>query len=119
MKKNTHFGFLFLAFLLLQFSACTENNVKNQINLSVKYPDSEPVEIQNFFNSDYKSRKILFGYKPEYLKYIDDNTYCALYQPFELKEALAAGELSGKLKEIAETINEDDNPVIMKIKFRE
>ncbi len=35
-----------------------------------------------------------------------------------LKEALEAGKLSGKLKKIAEKISEDDNPVLMTVKFK-
>lgn len=36
-----------------------------------------------------------------------------------LKELLEEGKLSGKLKEIAENLNEDDNPVLVKVKFKE
>lgn len=37
----------------------------------------------------------------------------------DLKELLEEGKLSGKLKEIAENLNEDDNPVLVKLKFKE
>ena len=36
-----------------------------------------------------------------------------------LVEALEAGELSGELKTIAEGLKEDDNPVLMVVKFKE
>lgn len=39
-------------------------------------------------------------------------------EPFRLIEALEAGELSGKLKDIAQGLKEDDNPVLMVIKFK-
>lgn len=39
-------------------------------------------------------------------------------EPFRLKEALEAGELSGKLQNIAEALKEDDNPVLMIVKLK-
>ena len=39
-------------------------------------------------------------------------------EPFRLIEALEAGELSGKLKDIAQGLKEDDNPVLMVVKFK-
>jgi hypothetical protein len=49
------------------------------------------------------------------------NHEIASWQPLEayqLVEAYEKGELKGKLKEIASTLDEDDNPVIMLIKHR-
>lgn len=43
---------------------------------------------------------------------------CVKLEPFRLMEALEAGELSGKLKDIATGLKEDDNPVLMVIKFK-
>ena len=40
-------------------------------------------------------------------------------EAFKLVEALEAGELSGELKTIAEGLKEDDNPVLMVVKFKE
>ena len=40
-------------------------------------------------------------------------------EAFRLKEALGKGELSGELKEIAEGISEEDNPILMIISFKE
>ena len=40
-------------------------------------------------------------------------------EAFTLKEALETGELSGELKTIAEGLKEDDNPVLMVVKFKE
>ena len=41
------------------------------------------------------------------------------YEAMDLLEALEAGELSGELKTIAEGLKEDDNPVLMVVKFKE
>jgi len=47
-----------------------------------------------------------------------DTAYMKL-DAFTLIEALEAGELSGELKTIAEGLKEDDNPVLMVVKFNE
>ena len=49
----------------------------------------------------------------------DTGTAYLLLEAFYLIEALEAGELSGHLKTIAEGLKEDDNPVLMVIKFRD
>lgn len=48
-----------------------------------------------------------------------DNCACYYWEAFDLIEALQAGELSGELKTIAEGLKEDDNPVLMVLKFKE
>ena len=55
------------------------------------------------------------------LKFVTGYDNCAHYEldAFELIEALEAGELSGDLKTIAEGLKEDDNPVLMVVKFKE
>ncbi len=59
----------------------------------------------NLVNADFKSRKGSFD-------------YARLYSD-ELIDALEAGKLNGKLKEIAQKINIDDNPVLMVVKMKE
>ena len=49
----------------------------------------------------------------------DKNKACMILETLDLIEALEAGELSGELKTIAENLNEDDNPVLMLIEFKE
>ena len=49
----------------------------------------------------------------------DANTAYLKLEAFDLIEALEAGELSGELKTIAEGLKEDDNPVLMVVKFKE
>ncbi len=41
-----------------------------------------------------------------------------LLNVYELKELLEEGKLKGKLKEIAENLREEDNPVLMKVTFK-
>ena len=48
-----------------------------------------------------------------------DNCATVQLEAFELLEALEEGELSGELKTIAEGLKEDDNPVLMVVKFKE
>ena len=49
----------------------------------------------------------------------DTHTAYLQFEAFDLIEALEAGELSGELKTIAEGLKEDDNPVLMVVKFKE
>lgn len=55
------------------------------------------------------------------LRFVAGYDNCAHYplEAFDLVEALEAGELSGELKTIAEGLKEDDNPVLMVVKFKE
>ena len=55
------------------------------------------------------------------LRFVTGYDNCAHYplEAFDLIEALEAGELSGELKAIAEGLKEDDNPVLMVVKFKE
>ena len=40
------------------------------------------------------------------------------YEADDLVEALEKGELKGKLKEVAAKLKEEDNPVIMLVKYK-
>jgi len=55
------------------------------------------------------------------LNFCKEENACAtiLLEAFDLIEALEADELSGELKTIAEGLKEDDNPVLMVVKFKE
>ena len=68
-----------------------------------------------FTNKDYPSME------KKHLEFSEEVYACATIQleAFELIEALEAGELSGELKTIAEGLKEDDNPVLMVVKFKE
>ena len=68
-----------------------------------------------FKNNDYQGAKdydFSFDNGEKYIGYED-------YEAIDLIEALEAGELSGELKTIAEGLKEDDNPVLMVVKFKE
>ena len=68
-----------------------------------------------FKNNDYQGAKdysLSFNNGDEYTGYED-------YEAMDLKEALEAGKLIGELKTIAEGLKEDDNPVLMVVKFKE
>ncbi|WP_139785062.1 hypothetical protein [Parabacteroides sp. Marseille-P3160] len=55
----------------------------------------------------------------ERICYIKENVYVGTIQAHVLKNMEEKGELKGQLKEIAVQIKEDDNPVLMLIKFKE
>ena len=67
---------------------------------------------QNFYNRDMPGKSF------EFMEEVNDNQIVYRYQAYKLKDDLAKGELSGKLKEIAEKIEEEDNPVLMVITFK-
>lgn len=68
-----------------------------------------------FTNKDYPSMEKI------HMEFCEEINHCATVQleAFALVEALEAGELSGELKTIAEGLKEDDNPVLMVVKFKE
>ena len=68
-----------------------------------------------FINKDYASMENCE------VRFSEEVRACATIQleAFELIEALEAGTLSGELKTIAEGLKEDDNPVLMVVKFKE
>jgi len=68
---------------------------------------------QNFYNRDVSGRSTYFSYS------INNNQNLFVWFPHVLKNRLNQGVLSGKLKEIAEKIDEEDNPVLMVITFKE
>ena len=69
-----------------------------------------------FVNRDYASD---ISYDELTFDGCDENSAYLLFEAFDLIEALEAGELSGELKTIAEGLKEDDNPVLMVVKFKE
>jgi len=66
----------------------------------------------NIYNKDVKDESIEFSNQGK------NNQVIYRYQAYELKKFLKKGELSGKLKEIAEKMDEEDNPVLMVITFK-
>lgn len=72
----------------------------------------------NFYNADFPKSEdfTMYGFRKIA---IGKNRAAKLIKAEDLTEALKNGELSGKLKEIASTIHEDDNPVVMILRFKE
>lgn len=70
---------------------------------------------------DKKENKIYKGYFADYEKGTAvipintniDNVIVDMYDSFELQDRLSKNKLSGKLKEISQTLNDEDNPVLM------
>lgn len=77
--------------------------------------------LKDFFkNKDYIGLKVhldMFG--PSVLADLPNNVCVQSLNITKLCEAYEEGKLSGKLKDIAANLKEDDNPVLMIIKFRE
>lgn len=71
-----------------------------------------------FFNNDFKESEI--SNEVTKLNFHESDNNCGIIgiPADKLVEGLEKGELSGKLKEIASTLKEDDNPVLMIIKFK-
>jgi hypothetical protein len=83
--------------------------------------DKHTGEIQepNFYNSDDLSKKpIHFSGATDNIRAIDHNRYYLSLPAYQLKEAYENNELQGELKKIASKITEDDNPVLMLVKFK-
>jgi hypothetical protein len=69
------------------------------------------------YNDDYRSKKFI---SLEYYSNYDSSEGAMTVIPLsvaELMEAYEKGELKGELKEVASKLNEDDNPVLMVVKF--
>ena len=67
-----------------------------------------------FYNADFEDGNVSM---PK--EYFDQEiAFCVPLNPFDLIEAHAAGKLSGRLAEIASTLHEEDNPVIMIAKYK-
>ena len=66
------------------------------------------------FNNDFSpKREISLGQKPN-----STMATCLTLNAFDLVDALEKNELKGDLKEIAQELNEESNPIIMLVKHR-
>ena len=99
----------------------------NAIGMTIKLSDDNSKNVMydtrtgkvfcpKFTNRDYTSD---ISYDGLTFDGCDANTAYLKFEAFYLLEALEAGELSGTLKTIAEGLKEDDNPVLMVVKFKE
>jgi len=112
---------------LLRFQAKVVGE-SNTVGNMVYYDDAETKSVMyeqatgnicvpKFINKDYQAADGALGE----LRFngCDAHTAYLKLEAFHLIEALEAGELSSDLKTIAEGLKEDDNPVLMVVKFKE
>ena len=71
---------------------------------------------QNFYDANRPNK--VYEFYLNTTNQVDQNQYFDEYLAHVLKRFLGKGELSGRLKEIAEQIDEDDNPVLMIITLK-
>lgn len=69
------------------------------------------------YNGDYAHNKEVYMSVPRYIN--QDGEMCQTLPAHQLVESYNKGELKGRLKEIAATLDEDSNPVIMLIKHKQ
>ena len=71
-------------------------------------------------NKDYPSMKSVSSlFINEYMESGIKNCGVVKFEAYRLTEALSEGKLKGHLKEIASTLRDDDNPVLMLVRFKE
>jgi hypothetical protein len=70
----------------------------------------------NVYNGDYSTKKEIYMNVLRPVNHEIESWQCL--EAHELVESYEKGELKGRLKEIAATLNEEDNPVIMLIKHK-
>jgi hypothetical protein len=68
------------------------------------------------YNDDYIEKRPLFKFM--WSTYNHEIVSCVILEAYQLVEDYKQGILKGKLKEIASTMDEEDNPVIMLIKHK-
>jgi hypothetical protein len=97
------------------------NDGEREFSTTSLFLDKRTGEIleQNFYNADDLSKKnLVFGYSPQNIRAIDHKRYFLSIPAYQLKAAYENGELTGKLNDIAAKVGEDDNPVLMVVKFK-
>lgn len=67
------------------------------------------------YNDDYSQKKKI---RLNVESVNQEIALCETLNAFDLMEANEKGELKGKLKEIAKTLDEESNPVIMLVKYK-
>jgi hypothetical protein len=89
-------------------------NLKSETYLY--YTQSHEIVVPNFINADRPSIKPRLGMNR--VTIAEENMSASILDTFSLTEDLAKGELSGKLKEKAQTLAYDDNPVLMLVRYK-
>lgn len=81
--------------------------------------DEKNVSKCTVYNSDYVNKQeVNFWWSPINPR-SQEIAFCQKLEALDLVEAYEKGELKGRLKEIAATLNEDSNPVIMLLKSKQ
>ena len=114
--KGVSSQYYFLHFLARQASMDSHFVMVDEKSRNAVYDRKEgKVYHPKFTNKDYSSMEKI------HLNFCEEENACAIVQleAFKLIEALEAGELGGELKTIAESLKEEDNPVLMVVKFKE
>ena len=114
--KGVSSQYYFLHFLARQASMDSHFVMVDEKSRNAVYDRKEgKVYHPKFTNKDYPSMEKI------HLNFCEEENACAIVQleAFKLIEALEAGELGGELKTIAESLKEEDNPVLMVVKFNE
>ena len=114
--KGVSSQYYFLHFLARQASMDSHFVMVDEKSRNAVYDRKEgKVYHPKFTNKDYPSMEKI------HLNFCEEENACAIVQleAFKLIEALEAGELGGELKTIAEGLKEEDNPVLMVVKFKE
>ena len=114
--KGVSSQYYFLHFLARQASMDSHFVMVDEKSRNAVYDRKEgKVYHPKFTNKDYPSMEKI------HLNFCEEENACAIVQleAFKLIEALEAGELGGELKTVAESLKEEDNPVLMVVKFKE
>ncbi len=90
-----------------------------RVHLGYDYKDCKVYEYKICYESPDQIIDFNLFPKIERECYINKNTFVGTIQSYLLKKMKDNDELQGQLKQIAQNIKEDDNPVLMLIKFKE
>ena len=106
--------FMFVNIITLDFEAAENGRSITNKDLIYEFDTGETSEV-SFVNGDYPSSAWWF---PQ-LGYVETspNTVALLEQTPRLKKALEKNQLKGELEKLVEMLDEDDNPVLMIVKF--
>lgn len=80
------------------------------------YIKNHEIVTPNFINTDWSSKSASVGMRQVSMD--EKNMSVTIIYAEKLTAALEKGELKGKLKEVAQTLTPDDNPVLMVVTFR-
>ncbi|GHT69294.1 hypothetical protein AGMMS50239_35820 [Bacteroidia bacterium] len=102
-----------------RFMTLTKNGANFSSTALVLNKQTGKISEQSLYNSDDVLRTpVKFGPKPTDIQSVENNQYYCFLQPFQLKEAYEQGNLRNELKAIASKIEEDENPIVMLIRFK-